>query len=624
VNEEDNRKGQKDNLMNNWKIGTRITAGFALVILIAATLGMFAYIKVGDIDTNATKATTLDVPKLYLVGQIERNVYEGFGLGLQHVTTPNKQEKADLDAEIQTLRSTNAGLFTAFEKLVHTEKGRELLETVKTARTAYWASVDEMLKTSRIATVEADRRALDMTASVRPLLRKYAEAANLLADFQKTRVDESGLAIQASVGSARFGVLIGIGAAILVAIVISLFVVRSITKPLSVAVGLVQHVSEGDLTHRAEVTSKDEFGRMLEALNGMVGNLKATSEVAMRISEGDLTVEATALSEKDTLGRALIQMLDSLRRTVHEVTAAATNVATGSGEMSSTAEQLSQGSTEQAASAQETTSAMEEMAASVQQNADNARQTDKLASTAAIDAKASGDAVVRTVQAMKEVAEKINIIEEIARKTDLLALNAAVEAARAGEHGKGFAVVASEVRKLAERSQTAAAEINRLTAEGVKTAESAGQLLAKLVPDIRKTAELVREITAASSEQSTGATQINKAIQQLDQVIQQNASASEEMASTSEELASQADALQSAIGFFKLDDGRRGSTSQSARPSAASRKKPAAKRNATPQSASASLSNMDRAVRSAGPSIDLDSNTGDADSRDREFTSYRD
>ena len=172
------------------------------------------------------------------------------------------------------------------------------------------------------------------------------------------------------------------------------------------------------------------------------------------------------------------------------------------------------------------------MTASVQQNADNAKQTDKIASKAAEDAQASGEAVERTVQAMQEIAEKINIIEEIARKTDLLALNAAVEAARAGEHGKGFAVVASEVRKLAERSQTAAAEISRLTAGGVGTAEGAGQLLTKLVPDIRKTAELVREIAAASAEQSTGANQVNKAIQQLDQVIQQNSSASEEMASS--------------------------------------------------------------------------------------------
>src|ERR1041384_1258780 len=158
---------------------------------------------------------------------------------------------------------------------------------------------------------------------------------------------------------------------------------------------------------------------------------------------------------------------------------------------------------------------------------------------------------------MQEVAEKISIIEEIARKTDLLALNAAVEAARAGEHGKGFAVVASEVRKLAERSQTAAAEISQLSTDGVQIAEGAGQLLTKLVPDIQKTAELVREIAAASAEQSTGAGQVNKAIQQLDQVIQQNASASEEMASTAEELSGQAEVLQSAIAFFKVDDTER-------------------------------------------------------------------
>jgi methyl-accepting chemotaxis protein len=264
---------------------------------------------------------------------------------------------------------------------------------------------------------------------------------------------------------------------------------------------------------------------------------------------------------------------------------------------------------------------MEQMAASVQQNADNARQTDKTASSAAEDAKASGEAVIQTVKAMKEVAEKINIIEEIARKTDLLALNAAVEAARAGEHGKGFAVVASEVRKLAERSQTAAAEISRLTIGGVKTAEGAGVLLTKLVPDIRKTAELVREIAAACGEQNTGATQINEALQQLDQVIQQNASASEEMASTSEELASQADVLRSAIGFFKLDDGRAGIVSPVSRPAA--RKKPPVPRAKTPRPASAGLANMQRAVKAAGPSIELDSNTGSADSRDQEFAAYR-
>jgi methyl-accepting chemotaxis protein len=267
---------------------------------------------------------------------------------------------------------------------------------------------------------------------------------------------------------------------------------------------------------------------------------------------------------------------------------------------------------------------MEEMASSIQQNADNARQTDKIASKAAEDGRTSGEAVARTVQAMKEVAEKINIIEEIARKTDLLALNAAVEAARAGEHGKGFAVVASEVRKLAERSQTAAAEISRLTSDGVKTADGAGQLLAKLVPDIQKTAELVREIAAASVEQSTGATQVNRAIQQLDQVIQQNAAASEEMASTAEELSSQAEVLQSAVAFFKVDDAQQVQSVQRKRKVAhvQPQRRTEVVKASGPHSAHASLAHLSGAVGS-GPSIQLEDSSAGADARDKEFAPYQ-
>jgi methyl-accepting chemotaxis protein len=218
---------------------------------------------------------------------------------------------------------------------------------------------------------------------------------------------------------------------------------------------------------------------------------------------------------------------------------------------------------------------------------------------------------------MREIAEKISIIEEIARKTDLLALNAAVEAARAGEHGKGFAVVASEVRKLAERSQAAAAEISRLSASGVQTAEGAGQLLEKLVPDIQKTAELVREIASASAEQSTGATQVNKAIQQLDQVIQQNASASEEMASTSEELSSQAEVLQSTMAFFKVGDGQQVQGSGWKRTAGPGLKRP----SHVPPSAKG-LFRMNRAVESGGTAIELGGHSADRDPRDHEFASY--
>jgi methyl-accepting chemotaxis protein len=214
---------------------------------------------------------------------------------------------------------------------------------------------------------------------------------------------------------------------------------------------------------------------------------------------------------------------------------------------------MSQGATEQAASTEEASSSIEEMNATIKQNADNALQTEKIAQKSAADAQESGKAVTDAVLAMKQIAQKINIIEEIARQTNLLALNAAIEAARAGEHGKGFAVVAAEVRKLAERSQTAAAEISDLSGSSMEVAERAGTMLAKLVPDIQKTAELVQEISASSKEQSSGADQINGAIQQLNQVVQQNAGAAEEMASTAEELASQADQLQNTISFFKVD-----------------------------------------------------------------------
>jgi methyl-accepting chemotaxis protein len=266
---------------------------------------------------------------------------------------------------------------------------------------------------------------------------------------------------------------------------------------------------------------------------------------------------------------------------------------------------------------------MEEMASSIQQNADNAKQTDKIASKAAQDTKSGGEAVVQTVAAMKEIAEKINIIEEIARKTDLLALNAAVEAARAGEHGKGFAVVASEVRKLAERSQTAAAEISRLTTDGVEVAESAGELLGKLIPDIRKTAELVQEISAASAEQNTGASQINKAIQQLDQVIQQNASASEEMASTAEELSSQAEVLQSTVSFFKVDGmNQHRPPKMKARAAAAGRGTSTGGQHTPLPSHGETLARMNNAIKTTGVAIDLGSNNGTPDASDREFTTY--
>ncbi len=274
--------------------------------------------------------------------------------------------------------------------------------------------------------------------------------------------------------------------------------------------------------------TNDEIRDLVETINKMTANLRQIAGIASQIANGDLTVAPKPLSDKDTLGLSLESMVERLRGVVADALAASENVSSGSQQLSSGSEQLSQGATEQASSAEEASASMEEMAANIKQNADNAAQTEKIARQSATDAEESGKAVDKAVTAMRTIAEKISIVQEIARQTDLLALNAAVEAARAGEHGRGFAVVASEVRKLAERSQAAAAEISGLSSETVSVATQAGEMLTRLVPDIRKTAELVSEISAACREQDIGSSQINEAIQQLDKVTQQNAGASEE------------------------------------------------------------------------------------------------
>jgi methyl-accepting chemotaxis protein len=328
----------------------------------------------------------------------------------------------------------------------------------------------------------------------------------------------------------------------------------AVIGPLQTAAQYVDRISKGDMPPVIADEYQGDFNAIKNNLNVLIEATNRITEAAKQVADGNLLVNLQERCAEDELMHALKIMVARLVEVVSAVKGAADNVASGSVELSANAQSMSQGATEQAAAAEEASSSMEQMSANIRQNADNAQQTEKIAVKSAGDAKQGGQAVSETVQAMKVIAGKISIIEEIARQTNMLALNAAIEAARAGEHGKGFAVVASEVRKLAERSQHAAGEISELSISSVEVAEKAGAMLANILPDIQKTADLVQEINASSREQDTGAQQINKAIQQLDQVIQQNASASEQMAATAEELSSQSAQLQSTIGFFRIEE----------------------------------------------------------------------
>jgi methyl-accepting chemotaxis protein len=331
----------------------------------------------------------------------------------------------------------------------------------------------------------------------------------------------------------------------------------AVIGPLNVAADYVAKISVGDMPPVITDNYSGDFNKIKNNLNVLINALNEIVERARLVANGDLTVQLKKRSENDQLMESLTDMVKATANIITEFQTAASNISASSMQMSSTSQQMSQGATEQASSAEEVSSSMEEMAANIQQNTDNAQQTEKISLNAAEGINKVNNAAGETLKYMQEIADKVSIIGEIARQTNILALNAAVEAARAGEHGKGFAVVAAEVRKLAERSQISAVEIDQLTKNSVKATDESGRLLAAISPEIGKTAKLVQEIAAASIEQNSGADQVNNAIQQLNQVTQQNAAASEEMATSSEELASQAEQLLEMISFFKLDNNTR-------------------------------------------------------------------
>jgi len=369
---------------------------------------------------------------------------------------------------------------------------------------------------------------------------------NMRQAFSKAKADE--------LRSERILYWIAAGALLCVGVLglLSFVLVRSITGPVGSAVEAADRLARGDLGAELTVVADDEIGHLIGSMQRMVASLRQMVAAADAIASGDLAIDIEPRSEVDGLGLALRAMIAKLRQTLLELQRGAQALSDASREVSGTAQGLSRGTSDQAASVEEASASLEEMTASITQNAANSRQMEEMATQGEEMASDSGAAVTETVDGMRSIAGRISIVEEIAYQTNLLALNAAIEAARAGEHGRGFAVVAGEVRRLAERSQTAAKEIAAVAENSVKLAERSGTLLAELVPSIRKTVNLVKEVAAASSEQTSGVAQINTAMGRVDAVAQNNASAGEQLAATAEELNAQARAVREQAAFFRL------------------------------------------------------------------------
>ncbi|HTU41982.1 MAG TPA: methyl-accepting chemotaxis protein [Candidatus Aquilonibacter sp.] len=500
--------------MKSWKdqkIGTRLGTVFAAILLfviVAAGVGLTWLNRL-----NSNMSATLQ--KRYNVVELTHQTIENsitnarITMQLFETTDPDKEKK--LNQENEDISHHISAQVGEIEKSISSQQEHDLFEVVTQRRQAYIAARENAKKL--LAEKKHDQAMDALAVDVIPALDSYRDMWQKFIDLQTAAMNQSMKENQEAFATGRKMAMLLMFLALIFSPLVAYSVTKSITVPIRQAVAHAERIAAGDLTREILITNQSETGQLQQAMHDMSHKL---SGIIRDVREGSSAVASAAQ------------------------------------QVSASSQSLSQGTAEQAASVEEMSSSLEQMNASITQNADNSRQVEQAAAKGAVAAEESGNAVRETVEAMKQIAAKISVIEEIAYQTNLLALNAAIEAARAGDQGRGFAVVAVEVRKLAERSQVAAQEIGGLAGKSVKVAERSGQLLSDLVPSIRKTADLVQDVAAASTEQSGGVTQINKAMAQVDTVTQRNASSAEELSSTAEELAAQSEQLQQLMTFFQV------------------------------------------------------------------------
>jgi methyl-accepting chemotaxis protein len=494
-------------------IGGRIAAGFTLIIAFITVGGWLGLNRLG----NANQTLDEIVNSRYAVLRLTRDTLERstdnarITMQMFVVTDPRLLERVNEENKQNTAVITSS--MEEIEKLLLSEQDRDAFAEVKRLRGPYLDGRAQAR--SLLASGDRDGAIKAANTLVIPRLAEYRAAWDRFAAAKEQGLHDAVAASQETYLNTRIAILGLMLLALVASVVTTITVRRSITVPLLEAVDQAERIAEGNLEQALVVTRTDETGRL---------------QAAMR------------------------HMVDRITQVIAEVRTGAAGLAAAAAQLAATSQAFSQGTSEQATSVEETTSSLEQLSASIQQNGENSRQMEQMAAKGAREAEESGRSVSETAEAMKTITERIGIVEEIAYQTNLLALNAAIEAARAGEHGKGFAVVAGEVRKLAERSQTAAKEISVLAAGSVKVAERSGRLLAELVPSIRRTADLVHEVAAATKEQAGGVAHMNTAMAQVDRVAERNASGAEALSSTSQEVAAQAQALREIVAFFRLAD----------------------------------------------------------------------